>query len=193
MKTHAKSDGQGIWIEEKVRELEKSCCVTAPCYIGAGAEIADNAYFGAYSVACSGVRIGRNSSVKRSILFSNVRVRDGAELRGAVLCENVQVEAGAAVFEKAAVGADCVLEKRCCIAPKTLIWPQKRLESGRKYSENLIWEADAGKQAVRDPALGYVDFDMTPENAARIGASFAALRKLPAGVCCCFRRGHSKA
>ena len=177
--TNAKSDGQGIWIEENA-QIGKRAVITAPCYIGAGAEIADNAYFGAYSVACSGVRIGRNSSVKRSILFSNVRIRDGAELRGVVLCENVQVEDGASVFEKAAVGADCVLGKRCCIAPKTLIWPQKRLESERKYSENLIWEADAGKQAVQDPALGYVDFDMTPEHAARIGASFAALRKLPA-------------
>ena len=178
-RTKAKSDGQGIFIEEGAR-VGKRAAVTAPCYIGAGAEIADNAYFGAYSVACSGVRIGRNSSVKRCILLPEVRVREGAELRGAVLCENVQVEDGACVFERAAIGAGSVLEKRCSVAPRVYVWPKKRLEQERKYTENLMWEADAGKQAVRDPEAGYADFDMTPESAARIGASFAALRKLPA-------------
>lgn len=177
--TTAKSDGQGIFIEESAR-IGKRAVITAPCYIGANAEIADNAYFGGYSVACSGVRIGKNSSVKRCILLPEVRVREGAELRGAVLCERVQVEDGASIFEKAAIGAESVLEKHCTVAPRVYIWPNKRLEHDRKYTENLMWEAEAGKQAVRNPEAGYVDFDLTPESAARIGASFAALRTLPA-------------
>lgn len=177
--TTAKSDGQGIFIEESAR-IGKRAVITAPCYIGANVEIADNAYFGGYSVACSGVRIGKNSSVKRCILLPEVRVREGAELRGAVLCERVQVEDGASIFEKAAIGAESVLEKHCTVAPRVYIWPNKRLEHDRKYTENLMWEAEAGKQAVRNPEAGYVDFDLTPESAARIGASFAALRTLPA-------------
>ena len=176
--TTAKSDGQGIFIEESAR-IGKRAVITAPCYIGANAEIADNAYFGGYSVACSGVRIGKNSSVKRCILLPEVRVREGAELRGAVLCERVQVEDGASIFEKAAIGAESVLEKHCTVAPRVYIWPNKRLEHDRKYTENLMWEAEAGKQAVRNPEAGYVDFDLTPESAARIGASLRRFARFP--------------
>ena len=177
--TAAKAHKDGIYIEHGARVSDRAV-ITPPCYIGKDVEIAANVYFGAYSVACTGARIGARSSVKRSILLPNARLREGVELRGALLCENAQVRADSAVFERAVIGASCDVGRRAILGRGVQVWPCKQLEGDREYEESVIWECDCGGARAEEPEQGYADRDLTPERAARIGAAFAATMKPPA-------------
>ncbi len=177
--TAAKLLRDGVYAEEGTRISERAV-ITSPCYVGKDAEIAANVYFGAYSVACTGVRIGPRCSVKRSILLPNTRLREGVELRGALLCENAQAGEDSAVFERAVVGASCDIGKRAVIGRGVQVWPCKQLEGDREYEDNVVWESDCSCGCQTEPEHGHADRELTPERAARIGAAFAATMKAPA-------------
>ncbi|MDD7444534.1 MAG: NDP-sugar synthase, partial [Clostridiales bacterium] len=69
----------GAWIEEGA-VISEGAELLGPCYIGSGAEVSE-AVVSDYSVAGSGARIGRGSSLKRTVLMENTRVRENVELR----------------------------------------------------------------------------------------------------------------
>lgn len=177
--TAAKKTREGIFIEPCAKISERAV-LAAPCYIGSNAEIGAKTYFGANSVACSGVRIGERCNIKRSILLPNVRLREGVELRGAVLCEGVQAGSDSMAYEGVVAGEGCSIGCRAIIGENVKLWPHKRLEAEGRYNENIVWRADCPACAEERPELGYADKELSAERAARIGAAFASTYKLPA-------------
>lgn len=177
--SHAKRTRDGVYVEDGARISDRAV-LAAPCYIGSDVEIAANAYFGANSVACTGVRIGERCSIKRSILLPNVRLREGVELRGAILCENVQAGRDSLLYEGAVAGAGCDIGTRAIIGEGVKLWPCKRLEADGEYKENVVWNDECASSAEETPEAGYADRELSAERAARIGAAFAATAKLPA-------------
>lgn len=173
-KTNAKKDNLGIYLEEGVK-ISESAVITPPCYIGKECEIADNTYFGAYSVLGSGVRVGKRSSIKKSIVMEGTRIRENAEIRGAVICDRVHIDNAVSVYEKATVGSRSVLESRSTVEPKVSVWPMKRLEQDTKYVKNVIWENDGGIRMPKKIGQGYADYDLTPQDAVEISATYALL------------------
>lgn len=164
---------EGVYIEKGAMISEKAVLMP-PCCIGAQAEIADNAVIGPETVIGAGARVGKNTSIKRSVVMRDVRIRERCELRGAIVCSGAHIESGASIFEHAAIGALSSIARNTVIAPNVCVWPQKHLEPGCRYDENVVWETDHGQNMV-DHTSGYVDYDLTPERATRIGAAFAAV------------------
>lgn len=71
--TTAAKQKDGAWIEDGA-VISEGAELLGPCYIGSGAEVSE-AVVSDYSVVGSGARIGRGSSLKRTVLMENARVR----------------------------------------------------------------------------------------------------------------------
>ena len=157
----------GIYIEDGAM-ISEEAVIVPPCYIGSGAEIADNVIIGPEAVVGSGCRIGRNSSIKHSVLMKNVRLRENCEIRGAIICEDVHIGNRTSVFEYAVIGAKTQTDRGVTVDSGVLVWPQKKLESEKRYSSNVVWQKEIDSFASLS-TMGYADHELTPERAAIIG------------------------
>lgn len=174
-KTIAKEQN-GIWIEPGALISEKAT-LSAPCYIGSGAEIGA-AVITDSTVVGSGSRIGDHSSAKRTVIMQNVRIRENVEMRGAILCEGAEAESGASMFSDTVIGWGGRAGKNSTLCNGASVWPEKRVSEEQTCRENIRW--DDGERPGEGSVSGYTDTLLTPERAARIGGAFAAsLGRLP--------------
>src|SRR6266849_1742006 len=108
-------------------------------------------------------------------LGNGVKIGPGAEVIGpTVLRDYVSVDA-------AAIGDHSVVNESARVRSMVKIWPDKQVESGAVITSSLIWGAQ-GRRALfgRFGVTGLVNIDLTPEFAARLGASYAST--LPLGT-----------
>lgn len=168
----------GVFIEPDAIVSPKAR-LSAPCYIGSGAQIGAYACVEPFSVICSGAKLEEDCSVARSVIMHGAALRSGAEVRGALICENAEVASDAAVFEGAVIGAGSLVQSRATVCPNVLIWPEKTVEQGEKCRANIVWGTGRGLSACGSCFSGSGDSYITPQRAVSIAAAYASRLRLP--------------
>lgn len=169
-----KHSGGGVWVEEGV-ELAPDAQLYGPVYLGRGAKVKEGAVvhgptvIGEYSVVDS------RCHVVRSIIWNNSYLGERAELHGAIVGKQCNIQSKAVIFEGAVVGDNTVVRDGAIIQPNVKIWPNKEIETGATVATSIIWGAQ-GRRVLfgRFGVTGLVNIDLTPEFAAKLGASYGA-------------------
>lgn len=174
---NAKQISPGIWVGENVR-ISPSAKLFSPVYIGDNVTIGDHVNVEHYCIINPDVRIGAQSSLKRSIVSRGCYLGNSSQLRGCILCDKVVVGASASVFEQAIVGDMCIIGDNAVIKPSIKIWPHKTIEAGAEIYSNMVWGVRSSRTLFGEKGVsGEVNVDITPEFASRIGACFGAVKK----------------
>jgi len=177
---------QGVWAGPGTI-IENTASIEAPCVIGAGCYIRHGAVIGSYSVIGDGCTVGERSSIKKSILWKNSTIGNHVELRGCIVCSRSNVADGVSAFEDSVIGESSNVGERVLIRPSVRIWPGKTIEQCTEIGSNIVWGSRTGRQLFGNRGVcGAVNIDITPEFAAKLGASFGAAvkNKGAVGVSC---------
>ncbi len=166
---------EGVWADVGV-ELGANVTISPPVYLGRNCSIAPGCDIHPFTVIGENCRIGRNTTLKKSILWDNVNIGDYCHLRGTVVCSNVHIKNGVSLLEDSVVGAKSTISKRVTVKPGIKIWPEKSIDEGKTVTQNLIWGTKGAKTLFGQRDIkGSVSADITPEFASRLGSAFATL------------------
>lgn len=168
---------QGIWVGQDT-SIENDVTVEAPCVIGAGCRIRDGSVIGKHSVIGDNTAIADRCSIKRSVIWKNTDICSDVQLRGSIICSRTYLESGVSAFENSVVGENSKIGERAVIRPDIKIWPGKWVGQGMEVESNIVWGSRARRQFFGNRGVsGTVNIDMTPEFAAKLGASFGSVIK----------------
>ncbi|MFZ5626251.1 MAG: sugar phosphate nucleotidyltransferase [Bacillota bacterium] len=165
----------GVWAEAGAK-IHPRAYLEGPAFIGADTVIDAEAYVGPFTVIGRNCHLGSKASLKRAVLWEGVNIGAGAEIRGAILCRQVKVGQGSRIYQGAVIGDGTVLGERVYVDAGVKIWPQKRVESGARLRENLVWgERQPRTLFGREGIVGEINRELTPEQAVKVAAAFATL------------------
>ena len=171
----AKEIAPGIWADDEV-EIDPTAELNGPIYLGIGVKIKDHVRIQGPAVVRNYTVVDSRALIDRSLIWRNCYIGDRADIRGAILCRQVSVKPKAMVFEGAVIGDGTIIGEGAIIRPEVKVWPDKEIESGATLSTSLIWGAQ-GRRALfgRFGVTGFVNVDLTPEFAAKLGAAYGAI------------------
>ncbi|WP_242837316.1 sugar phosphate nucleotidyltransferase [Alkaliphilus transvaalensis] len=172
----------GVWIGRDTN-LGEGVIINPPVYIGKNCKINDYTTLDQYTVIGDNGSIGRNTSIKRTILWNNISLGDHVEARGAVVCTRGVIKNKVELLENVVVGEYTHLEDGVVVKPDIKIWPSKRIEENTIVNQNLIWGTKASKVlfGFRNVS-GEINIDINPEFASRLGAAFSSSLKEDATI-----------
>jgi mannose-1-phosphate guanylyltransferase/phosphomannomutase len=172
--------GGGIWGEEDV-EIAPDAQLYGPVYLGRGCKVKGGVIVRGPSVLREYVILDSRANVERSIIWRNSYIGEGAEVRGAIICRQCTLKSNSVVFEGAVLGDGGVVGRGAIIHPNVKIWPDKEVEPGAIVKTSIIW-GSRGRRVLfgRYGVTGLVNVDLTPEFAAKLGASYGST--LPKGA-----------
>ncbi len=172
--------GGDVWVGEGV-EIAPDAQLYGPIYLGDGVKIKQGVVIHGPTVVRDYTVVDRFAHLDRSIVWRNCYIGESTELRGAIIGRQSSLKSKAVVFEGAVVSDGCVVGEGAIIQPGVKIWPDKEIEAGATVNTSLIWGAQ-GRHVLfgRYGVTGLVNVDLTPEFAARLGATFGAT--LPKGA-----------
>lgn len=174
MKFESKEIEEGVWIGDGTfigREVE----MISPVYIGENCTIKGKTKIEPYTVIGDNCYIDSGCSLKKSVLWENVFFSRNVEARKCIVCDDVNVKEGVKLFEGSVVGSSSTISTGAIVAPDTKIWPHKLIEEDVKVNENLIWGSKVSKTIFGNRDIqGYINIDITPEFASRLGSAFAS-------------------
>lgn len=167
--------GSGIWVEQEV-EIARDAQITGPVYLGAGVKVKSGAIIRGPSVIRDFSIIDTRAMVDRAIIWRNCYIGERAEVRGAILQTQVNVKPQSMIFEGAVIGDGTIIGTGSVIHPNVKIWPAKEVESGATVTTSIIWGAQGRRSLFgRWGVTGLVNVDLTPEFAAKLGASYGGM------------------
>ncbi len=171
--------GGDIWVGEGV-EIAPDAQLFGPIYLGNEVKIKGGVIVRGPSVVRDYSIVDNRAYIDRSIIWRNCYIGEGAELRGAILGRQCSIKAKSALFEGAIIGDDSIVGEGAVIHSNVKIWPSKEVERGALVKNSIIWGAQ-GRRVLfsRYGVTGIVNFDLSPEFAARLGAAFGSI--LPRG------------
>lgn len=168
---------KGVWMDEGV-ELGYNVAISPPVYLGRGCSIAEGCDIHPFTVIGENCKVGRNTTLKKSVLWKNVGAGEYCHLRGTVVCSNVNIKNGTSLLENSVIGSDSRIGSNVTVKPGIKIWPDKRIDEGMVVTQNLIWGTKGTKALFGHRDIkGAVNTDITPEFASRLGSAFATLMK----------------
>ncbi|NLX41886.1 MAG: NTP transferase domain-containing protein [Chloroflexi bacterium] len=172
--------GNAIWVGEGV-EIAPDAQLYGPVYLGDGVKIKQGVIVHGPSVIRSYTVVDRYADVDRSVIWRNCYIGEGAEIRGAIIGRQVSLKRKSVVFEGAVIADSSVIGEGAIIHSNVKIWPNKEVDAGASVNNSIIWGAQ-GRHVLfgRFGVTGLVNIDLTPEFAARLGATFGAT--LPKGA-----------
>ena len=161
-------------------EIDPTARLTGPIYLGNGVKIGPAVEIVGPTVLRDYVAVDAGAVVDRSIVWRNSYIGDRSELHGAIVGRQCALKSRVILEEGSVVGDHSVVNESARIRSQVKIWPDKQVESGAVVGSSLIWGAQ-GRRALfgRFGVTGLVNIDLTPDFAARLGASYAST--LPQG------------
>lgn len=175
MNIDARQVEEGLWISEGV-EIGADVAVSPPVYIGRYCSIARGSDIHPFTVIGENCKIGRDTTLKKSILWKNINVGDYCHLRGTTVCSQVHIKNGVSLLENSVIGTGSKLNSRITVKPGIKVWPEKIIDEGTMVTQNIIWGTKGTKTLFGHRDIkGAVNTDITPEFASRLGSAFATL------------------
>src|SRR5713226_2290460 len=162
-------------------EIDESARITGPVYLGNGVKVGPHVELIGPTVLRDYVTVDVGAVVDRSIVWRNSYIGERAELHGTIVGRQCALKSRVTLEEGSVIGDHCVVNESARVRSQVKIWPDKQIESGAVVTSSLIWGAQ-GRRALfgRFGVTGLVNIDLTPEFAARLGASYAST--LPLGT-----------
>ena len=169
----------GVFADGDV-DIDPSAKLTGPIYLGDGVKISGGTEIIGPTVLRDYVSVDYGAIVDRSIVWRNSYIGDRSELHGALVGRQCAIKTRVTLEEGSVIGDHCVVNDGARVRSQVKIWPDKQVESGAVVNASLIWGSQ-GRRALfgRFGVTGLVNIDLTPEFAARLGASYAST--LPQG------------
>lgn len=175
-------DQGGIWTEEGAF-IHQDAVIRPPAILGRNSRVERGAVVGPHTIIGSNSVVGQQSSIKRSIVWNNVHIGNGAEVRGAVICNQAVVKPKVRIFEGAVIGQSSILGMSSTIRPGVKIWPQKLVEKSTTVTEDVVWAGTCSSSLFGNTGIvGLANVEISPEFAARVGASLGAMLDLRQAV-----------
>ncbi len=172
-----KRTGEGIWVHEDA-EVSPNARVDGPALICAGAKVRDGAWVNGPCVIGGYTTIDSGAKISNSITWDHAYVGENSRLRGTVVCRSVTIKQGSLLEEGSVIGSDVVIGAGSTVNPNVRIWPNKEVEPGAVVRESIIWAGSWKRGLFTSYGLtGLTNVEFTPEFAARLGASVAALNQ----------------
>ena len=123
----------------------------------------------------SNCRIGSRVRMRASVLWDEAQVEEGAFIAGSVIGGRTKVKTRANIEEGAIVSEDCVIGRGSIVRAGVRIWPDKVVEDDAVLSTHFVWGTRwRGTLFTSGIIRGMANKEITPEFAARLGASFGA-------------------
>ena len=185
----AKNIGGNIWCEEGV-QIDEDAQLYGPIYLAQDCQVKSGSIIHGPSTIGQYTIIDERAQVDRSIVWNNSFIGERAELRGAIVGSSTSIKNKAVMFEGSVIGDNSIIQEGATIQPNIKIWPDKEIEAGAVINSSIIWGSQ-GKRSLfsRFGVTGLVNVDLTPEFAARLGATYGAI--LPKGSIVCINRDSS--
>ena len=161
-------------------EIDPTAKLTGPIYLGNGVKIGASTEIIGPTVLRDYVSVDYGALVDRSLVWRNTYIGDRTELHGAIVGRQCALKSRVTLEEGSVIGDHSVVNDGARVRSQVKIWPDKQVESGAVVGSSLIWGSQ-GRRALfgRFGVTGLVNIDLTPEFAARLGASYAST--LPLG------------
>jgi mannose-1-phosphate guanylyltransferase/phosphomannomutase len=178
--------GGRIYTEEGV-QIADDAQIFGPAYLGRDAKVRAGAIIHGPSVIGPYTIVDARAQIDRSVAWNNCYIGERAELRGALVGTSTSIKSRAVMFEGTVVGDHSLINEGAIIQPQVKIWPNKEIEAGAVISQSIIWGSQGRRSLFgRYGVTGYINVDITPDFAARLGAAFGAV--LPQGSRVCVNR-----
>lgn len=164
--------GNEIWIGGEV-EIAPDAQLHGPIFLGQGVKIKGGVMIYGPSVIRDYNIIDTQATIDRSIIWRNSYIGERAELRGAIVTRQSNIKSRAVLFEGAVVGDYTVVNAGAVINAGVKIWPSKEIDEGATVMNSIIWGSQ-GRRVLfgRYGITGLVNFDITPEFCAKLGAAY---------------------
>lgn len=162
-----------IWLDQDCKAdftavLEGSVLIGKNSQVGAEATIVN-------SVIGDNCIIEPGASISDSIVWNGVYIGKGASLRENVIGNGSEIKAFASLFEGAVVSDHCKIGEGSVLKANVKVWPYKVVEDGATLATSLIWGEKWTKSIFGGHGVtGLANIEVTPEFAAKLGASFGA-------------------
>ncbi len=111
-----------------------------------------------------------------SIFWDGVLVGERVAMSHAVICNDTIIGADASIHEHVFMGEQCNIGDGAEIMPYVKLWPQKTIEAGSILHTSMVWEGRWTKDLFTNSRIsGASNIELTPEFAAKVGASLGAM------------------
>lgn len=159
----------------KSSEISPNALIKPPVYIGSNCKIKGNCIIEDFSVIGDNVIIEEENTISRSIIWSNTYIGRKSNLSGCTICRGVTLEGKNSINEGAIIADNCKIGHDSIINSNVKIWPEKIIEPGANVNMNIIWGHNWPDTLFSALGVkGLANIDITPEYAARLGASYGA-------------------
>ncbi len=166
-----KKTGEGIFSQGDLPKGDYT--VIPPVYIGERVDIADSAVIGPNTVIESECVIGAGCKIRESVLLKGAFVHSGSVVNDALICSGATVRRGAGIYEQSVVGTKSNVGEFAVLNPKTLVWPNKNIESNMSVRGNVKYDR-VKKEIFDDSGIG-LSLELTPEMCTCIGSAIGSI------------------
>ncbi|NIO15941.1 MAG: NTP transferase domain-containing protein [Deltaproteobacteria bacterium] len=127
------------------------------------------------SVLGDACRVEDDSVVNSSVVWDDVALGRGVKITSATIGNEAVIGSGATISDRAVISRGCTIGRNALVREKVKIYPGKTVEDGSVVSSSLIWGEKWGRSIFGAFGIyGLANFEISPEFAAKVGASFAA-------------------
>ncbi|MBI5166384.1 MAG: mannose-1-phosphate guanyltransferase [candidate division NC10 bacterium] len=162
-----------IWLDEGCR-VDFTAALRGSVLIGKNSRVEANTRI-ANSVIGDGCIIEEGASITDSILWDRVYVGRGAILKENVVGRGSEIKAYARLFEGALISDNCKIGEASIVKANVKVWPHKVVEDGATLAASLVWGERWSKSIFgAHGVVGLANIEISPEFAAKLGASFGA-------------------
>jgi len=172
-----KTIGRDIWIGEGSK-VSRRAELEGTVIIGKNCRIDDHVYI-RNSVIGDNCVIEEGARIVDSVIWDNVFIGERAQLNENVVGSGTIIRRGAFIDLRTVISDNCVIGAESRIRANLKLWPRKVVEDGATLTTSLIWGERWSKSIFGSFGVtGIAGAELTPEFAARLGASYgASLRK----------------
>ncbi len=163
--------GEGIYAQGELPKGDYT--IIPPVFIGERVDIADSAVIGPNTVIGSECVIGTGCKIRESVLLKGASVHSGCVINDALICTGATVRRGAGIYEQSVVGTKSNVGEFAVLNPKTLVWPNKNIESNMSVRGNVKY--DRVKREIFDDSGIGLSLELTPEMCTCIGSAIASI------------------
>ncbi|MGQ9778869.1 MAG: sugar phosphate nucleotidyltransferase [Bacillota bacterium] len=164
----------GVWVGPGT-EIHPEAILEAPALVGAFCHIERGARVGPYTVLGDHTLVAEGTAVNRSVVWCHVYLGPRSEVEGAVLGDRALVRNDVTIEEGAIVGDGVTVGPYSRVRSEARIFPGRQIAGGSVVRGSVV----AGHGMLRGlfgnhGVTGLANLELTPENAARLGAAFAS-------------------
>lgn len=142
--------------------------------IGRNAKIGQNVTI-IDSVIGDNGKIEDEADISASVIWNKVVVKRGVRINSAIVSSEVTIGSGSRIKDRAVISKGCTIGRNALVREKIKVYPGKIVEDGSVVSSSLIWGEKWSRSIFGAFGIyGLANLEISPEFAAKLGASFAA-------------------